>query len=153
MASAIFTLNGIQTIIQCSVNQKMKDIINKFIIKSKIDANRAQFIYGGNQINMNLTFYEQANSIDKRRNEMNILVFSNEPVISINDGNIKSKQVICPECKENCLISFDDYKIKLHGCKNGHMVDNIFIKEFDNLQKINENEIICKNCNNSKYRA
>ena len=128
-------------------------IVNKFIMKSKIDATKAQFLYAGNQINYNLTFYEQANNMDKLRNEMCILVYYNNSYISVNDGIIKSKEVICPKCKENCLISLDNYKIRLYDCKNGHMTDNIFLNEFDNLQNINENEIKCKNCNNTKYKT
>jgi len=153
MASVIFILNGVQTKILCSIYDKMIVIVNKFIMKSKIDATKAQFLYAGNQINYNLTFYEQANNMDKLRNEMCILVYYNNSYISVNEGIIKSKEVICPKCKENCLISFDDYKIRLYDCKNGHMTDNIFLNEFDNLQNINENEIKCKNCNNTKYKT
>ena len=153
MASVIFILNGVQTKILCSIYDKMIVIVNKFIMKSKIDARKVYFLYAGNQINYNLTFYEQANNMDKLRNEMCILVYYNNSNISINEGIIKSKEVICPKCKENCLISFDDYKIRLYDCKNGHMTDNIFLNEFDNLQNINENEIKCKNCNNTKYKT
>ena len=32
------------------------------------------------------------------------------------------------------------------------MTDVIFLNEFDNLQNINENEIKCKNCNNTKHK-
>ena len=153
MASVIFILNGVQTKILCSIYDKMIVIVNKFIMKSKIDATKAQFLYAGNQINYNLTFYEQANNMDKLRNEMCILVYYNNSYISVNEGIIKSKEIICPKCKENCLISFDDYKIRLYDCKNGHMTDNIILNEFDNLQNINENEIKCKNCNNTKYKT
>ena len=153
MASVIFILNGVQTKILCSIYDKMIVIVNKFIMKSKIDATKAQFLYAGNQINYNLTFYEQANNMDKLRNEMCILVYYNNSYISVNDGIIKSKEVICPKCKENCLISLDNYKIRLYDCKNGHITDNIFLNEFDNLQNINENEIKCKNCNNTKYKT
>ena len=52
----------------------MKDIINKFITKSKIDISKTHFLYGGNQINFELTFSEQGTQIDKDRNQMNILV-------------------------------------------------------------------------------
>ena len=41
-------------------------------------------------------------------------------------------------------------KIKLYGCKNGHKIDNILFEEFYNTQKINEEKIICYNCNNNK---
>ena len=43
MASVIFILNGVQTKILCSIYDKMIVIVNKFIMKSKIDATKAQF--------------------------------------------------------------------------------------------------------------
>ena len=33
MAEAIFNYEGINTTIQCEINEKMKEIINKFLIK------------------------------------------------------------------------------------------------------------------------
>ena len=36
-----------------------------------------------------------------------------------------------------------NYKIYLNECKNNHRIDNILIKEFENKQYINQNEIIC----------
>ena len=60
MSSVIFSFDGNETTIQCTKDTKMKDIINKFITKSKIDINNAQFLYGGSQINFEQTFYEQA---------------------------------------------------------------------------------------------
>ena len=90
-AMVIFTLNGIQTGIQCLINEKMRVIINIFNIKVKININKAQYVYNGNQINLDVTFYEQANAYDKQRKTMNILVYSNESIISTNGGITKSK--------------------------------------------------------------
>ena len=131
----------------------MLNIVNTFIKKSKLDINNTQFLYGGNKVNFGLTFYEQASKLDKERKEMNVLLYTNETVVSINKGMVKSKEVICPKCKENCLISFENYQIKLYNCKNGHYFNNISLKEFNNLQNINENEIRCKNCNNTKSNS
>ena len=153
MATVIFLLNGFPTRIQCLINEKMRDIINRFNDKLKINMNKAQYLYGGNQINLELTFYQQASNIDKQRKEMNILVYINESIISNNQSIIKSKEIICPKCKENCLISFDNYQIKLYNCKNGHEIKNISFKDFNNSQNINENEIKCNNCNNTKSKA
>ena len=36
MVEVIFNYKGIETLIQCNINDKMKDIINKFIIKRNI---------------------------------------------------------------------------------------------------------------------
>ena len=112
----------------------MKDIINKFITKSKIDINNAQFLYGGKQIDFELTFYEQANKIDKDRDQMNILVYSIKEE-SKEEGMKESKEVICPQCKENCLISLENYGIKLYDCKNKHVNDNIALNELKIFKK------------------
>ena len=153
MASVEFILNGNQVYVPCSFDEKMEDIINRYKIKVNCDLSSAQFLYGGNNLNLESTFSNQANSIDKERKIMSVLVIINKSSSSINEGIIKSKEVICPECKESCLIDIQNYKVNLHSCKNGHSKYNISLKEFDKLQMINENEIKCNMCNNSKYNS
>ena len=51
MASVEFQYNGTMTVIQCQENQKMKEICNNFITKSKIKENQ---IYS---IIFNIHFY------------------------------------------------------------------------------------------------
>ena len=74
-ATVKFTFNGVQTLIQCKKEEKMKDICNKFTNKIGIDINSIYFIYGGKQLDLELTFNEQANAMDKNSNEMCILVY------------------------------------------------------------------------------
>ena len=102
MAQIEFTYNGINTIIQCLLNEKLKDIIQRF--KDKIELNNNKnliYTYDGKiGINEDLTFEEISNNEDKKRNKMNVLVYDNE--FEIRDKDIiKSKNVICPTCKEN----------------------------------------------------
>ena len=52
-----------------------------------------------------------------------------------NNNIIKSKSIICPECKENIRIKINDYKIKLYDCKNGHNIDNILFEEYEKYTK------------------
>ena len=100
MATVEFTLNGNQIYVPCYFNEKMKDIINRCQIKVNCDLGSAQFLYGGNILNLESTFSNLANQIDKERKIMNILVIFNKASIYLNGGIIKSKEVICPECKE-----------------------------------------------------
>ena len=44
---------------------------------------------------------------------------------------IKSKNIICPECKENIKMDIIDYKINIYECKNGHKKENILLNEFE----------------------
>ena len=75
MPKVVFTLEGIEVIIQCSNDEKIKDICNNYGNKIGKNINTFIFIYGGTLLNSDLTFEEQANMIDKERNEMKILVY------------------------------------------------------------------------------
>ena len=152
MAKVIFTFKGANTVIFCQKEEKMEDIYQKFVREVGEDIDDVYFIYGGNQVNSYLTFNNQANSIDNNRNEMNILAYrAKKTTILTEENSIKiSKEIICPNCFDNCKIKFQNYKIALYGCKNRHEINNILFEEFNNTQKINEAKIFCFNCNNNK---
>ena len=148
MVEVIFNYEGINTVIQCNREDKMKDIIKRFLkkIEKNENDNNLLCIYGANIINNELTFIQKANELDKNNNKMNILVKSN------NDNNkeikeIISKDIICPECGENIFIDIKDFKINLYGCKNNHKINNILINKYENNQKIDLSKIICNECN------
>ena len=146
MASVEFQYNGIMTVIQCQENQKMKEICNNFIIKSKIKENEIYYFYDGKagaQFNQELTFIQMANSLDKTRKKMSILVYD----IANNDENkskIKSKNIICPKCNEDIKMNIKNYKINLIGCKNNHRINNILFNEFENTQILDLKNIKCR---------
>jgi len=134
-----FIYKGRNIPFQCNKNEKLKDIFNNFELK--IQNNSVYYLYKGNKINKELKLEE----IIKNEDDINILVNS---IDDINENNIvKSKLIKCPECKENIRIKFDDYKIKLYDCKNGHNIENILLEEYENTQKIDISEIICNICN------
>ena len=148
MAKVIFIYKGQKTSIICKNEDKMKDIINIFKTRYNINIDLLYFIYNGNIINLELSFNEQANSIDLGRNEMNILVYESKEYTNINNPIIvKSKEVICPECDESCRFNIKDYKIDLYECKNNHKMNNLLLDEYNNTQFINESKIICNICN------
>ena len=143
----IFNYEGINTSIQCNINNKMKDIINKFLVKiDKKEKNmHLYYLYNGNQINNELTFNEQANNYDKNRKKMNIIVTDNAQGKS-DAKKVISKDIICPDCKENILIDIENFKINLHDCKNNHTINKILINRFEETQTINLSKIICEVC-------
>ena len=154
MVEAEFNYNGIKTIIQCNLDNKIKDICKNYLNKINEDKNNIYFSYNGNagnNFNEELTFQEMINSEDKKRNKMNIVVFKNEIEEEKEEEKdiIKSKDVICPECGESIKFEIIDYKIKLSECKNGHIIDNILLNEFEKTQYINNKEIKCEICNNN----
>ena len=130
MAEVIFNYEGINSTIQCNEDDKMKDIIKKFLIKIQNEEDNLFYIYNGNKINYELTFNEQANDLDKNRKKMNILVNKNKD--DINEKNeIISKDIICPECKDNILIDIKNFKINLSGCNHNHNKNNIILYSFE----------------------
>ena len=133
MVEVIFNYEGFDKIIQCNPNDKMKDIINRFLIKigKNENDNNLLYLYDANIINYELTFIQQANELDKNRNKINIIVKSNDD----NNEEIKkiiSKDIICPKCGENILINIKDFKINLYGCINNHKINNILINKYEN---------------------
>ena len=63
-----------------------------------------------------------------------------------NNQKLKSNEIICPNCFGNSIIKIEDYKIKLFECEDRHIYDNIFLKDFENTQYIDESKIICPIC-------
>ena len=145
MAEIEFNYKGTKTIILCEQNDKLKDIIKKYCTKIETDKDKIYFLYGGKRINEELTFNIQANAIDKERKIMSIFVNDINDSI-INKSLIKSKTVICPECKENIRIDIQVHKIKLYDCKNGHKIENILLNQFESTQFLDESKIICEIC-------
>jgi len=146
MAQIDFLFNGIITSIQCNINDKFKDIINNYISKTNNNLNKVYYLYSGQKIeNYELTFYDISNNIDKERKIMNIQIINGENINDINK-KIKSKEIVCPKCGEDIRIKYNEYKIKLYECKNGHNINDILLNEFEDTQYIDESKIICDEC-------
>ena len=152
MVEIEFIYNQIKIINQCNLNDKMKDIFIKFAIKLDKKPDEIYFLYNGTIIKDELTLNEIINSEDIQKNKIKILVndINHENELEEEEDCFKpSKNIICPNCKENIRISIHDYKIKLYECKNNHLTDNISFNQFENTQLINEKKIICEKCKKS----
>ena len=121
-AKIIFSLDGIKVHIQCTLEDKIKDICQKYATKIDNNINSLLFLYGGNQMNMELKFKVQASSMDINNKEMNVLVYKNE-----NDDDF-----ICPHCNK---------KIKLEKIDEIILINNN-IKDTINGIKLNIDNII-----------
>ena len=73
MASVIIKNFGNETTIQCDIHEKMKNIFKIFCSKAILDITKMYFLYNGNIINEELSFYETANEMDKLSNKITIL--------------------------------------------------------------------------------
>ena len=132
-AKVVFSLDGDIVTIQCLKKDKMRDICQKYSTKVDKNINSLVFLYGGNLLNLDLSFERQANSLDNQRNEMKVLVF-----ISESDG------FACPKCGEKIklntekidaiIASINNIKDTIDGAKI--MIDNALIVGPNNIFNI-----------------
>ena len=108
----IFTFEGKETTIECSKEDKMKDICQKYSSKIESNLDSLLFLYGGNQLNLESSFENQANSIDKSENKMIISVFKKE-----------ESDLECPKCGDKIHFNFEPLKDILSS--NNNIIDNI----------------------------
>ena len=161
MLKVEFEYKSNKTFIQAINEDKMRQVCSKFTQKAQINLNKLYFMYSGNIVNLELTIEQIINKTDKERGTMSIIVVdhSNE---SGNNNKIISPYIICPICKEHARYELKNYRIRIFNCKNGHVIDDILIKDFESTQMIDESLIICDKCkknnksntyNNEMYRC
>ena len=153
MVKVIFLHNNDNFIVKSYPNDLMKEIIQEFLTQSKIDADSVVFLYEGNKINEELELETVITNRDLQQNSMNIIVKNlNELDENKADTIIKSKDVICPDCGENCIIKINDYIISLSNCNNEHKTNGILLNEYEETQNIDISNITCDKCkgNNKK---
>ena len=117
MSKVEFNHNGNYTIILCQENERMEEICKRYTYKSLIDINNVYFLYNGNKINLQLTYNQIVNDIDKQREMMSVLVYNINSTIVSNNKIIKSDFPVCIKCKESVILELKEYKINLLGCK------------------------------------
>ena len=99
MSKMEFIYNGEKITIQCTHEDKVKDIISKYFNKLKKDINKLYFLYNGERIDGEKTFIEQSNREDKKNNKMIVLVYDKDiSDISGEETKKNSNYVICPIC-------------------------------------------------------
>jgi len=147
-----FTYNDDKYCVQCNNDDKMKDIIDKFLNQTGKNRAGLAFFYNGQIINEELIISKCADNLDRSRNCMNILVLEGQ---GANDGInlIKSKYIICPECNENAYITIDDFKISIICCKSEHKTEYLQLNEFNKTQNIDQSKIKCDKCNELKSKT
>ena len=129
MAKVNFNYEGMKTVIQCSKEDKMRTICSKFGAKLDVNINSLFFIYNGKLINLELTFYEQANSTDEGRLEMNIIANKNQ-----NETDIR-----CPNC--NHIIKIESIKSLNELIKFNKNINFSLNELKKQIESINSNDI------------
>ena len=145
-----FNYEGSSIFVQCQKKDKLKDVIKKYLIKINRKVEDLIFLVNGQKIE-NSEKEKEMENCNIMDDQMNIVVYDKPKFDDDEEISIikKSKQIICPKCAENCLIIMDNYKITLNNCDNGHNTEKIFLKDFNNSQKVDSSKIKCNNCKES----
>jgi hypothetical protein len=135
--------NGNDVAIPYQENELLSSIIDKFCQKESLDRNSLVFMYKGSVLN------EQTSNSIRLGNGNNgkILVYDHQTEIISGPCMKKSNSIICPECKENAIITIKDFQISFYQCKNGHKIDNVIFSKFNDTQKEDISKIFCGRCN------
>ena len=127
-----FLFKGETIKIQCTRDEYMKNIFQRFLIKLNQDIKDVYYLFEGTIINKELKL-EQINNKDI---ELKILVGSSDDENENAENKFKySKEIICPDCKEICFLDVNDYVVSLSGCKMNHS-QNLLFNEFKETQLI-----------------
>ena len=124
--------------VQCKKTDKMKDICQRYSTKLGIGLKLLTFLYGGKQLDFELTL----NEINPRDDETKILVKKNE-----------LEGLICPKCGENIIVdkeSIDEIILNMNNIKETIrgikvMIDNIIkntVIDIVNIQLKNINQLL-----------
>ena len=148
-----FQYNGVEYIIECSDNEKFKNIVDKLFEVVRENRKTVHILYNGVILNQEFSFNQCANKIDKSRKCMNVIVFEMQSQSEVQEKIIKSKYIICPKCHENAFLKIKDFKISIINCKNGHRTENLDFKDFEETQCIDISKIKCDNCQSTKFEA
>jgi len=142
----IFTFNGKEEEMEFEMEELISNIFKNYAERIGQTIEKLMFLYNGDLINSRKTLEE----LCQDKNNIKLLVFELETEEEDNESIIKSRNIICPICKELCLINFKDYKIFFSNCRNNHKLSNILFNELNDFLKINEAKILCDKCNNKK---
>ena len=135
-ANVIFTLDGVDVTIQCSKEDKIKDICQKFANKVQKNINLLLFLYGGNQLNFLSSFKELA----KDKNEIKVLVYTNE-----DEDGFK-----CPKCGDKIKLNterIDDIILSINNLKETIDSAKLLIESVIKLSSENNVNIQLKGVN------
>ena len=140
-----FSFDGANETMEGQKDDTIIKVLSRYAKKIDKKIEDLYFLYNGDIVREKKKFKD----ICGNQEEIVFLVFEYE-----NGKNAdilkQSKNIICPICKEICMINFKDYKITFNNCKNNHRFSNILFNEFEKFQKINESKITCNKCGEKK---
>ena len=130
-----------------------KNIFHDYSKNINGNLNDLLFLYKGKKISL---INSEAICNAFKKNNKSIIIFVYNLNINNKINNI-SNNFICPNCKNLTFLNFNNFNNNnnINNCKNKHInecsCEYSQITEFMNEQIINDKEIKCGICNNSKY--
>lgn len=159
MATFEFSFDGENITIQCNENDKFEKIIQNFCTKVQKSKDQLLFLYNGQNIsNSNLTFIELANTVDKTRKIMSIIVINssdnNDSLIQKEDIELKEKLNKANKTITEQKAEIQDlkYQITIIKSENINQINNdlmnIIEKKDEQINQLKEQikNIICPKC-------
>ena len=134
--------NGNKIKMNCSKDEFFTDLFKRIYSKENIN----DYIFFNESDIININEKLKINAINSEKKEIKILGFSknnNKEYQNLNETHYKN--IICPKCQRNIMINFNDYKITLSQCCEGHCIQNILLNNFYSTQKCDINILKEKN--------
>ena len=139
-AKVVFSSDGVDLTIQCTLEEKMKDICQKYATQINKDINSFDFLYEGNQLNLELSFKDQANENDRNNKEMKISVYNKK----------ESDGFFCPKCGEKNKLNIK--KLEEIVLSNDEIKDNIDLIKLKIEDMMNQTLLIYNTLSRQKER-
>ena len=116
MVSIEFNFNQTITIIKANLSDTFEMSFNEFYQKTSIQPNSVYFTNDTIQLKPEESIESYMNLLNKHDNILKVFVY---PINEDNKNNVfvQSKDIICPQCKDQCKFEIDEYHIKLFGCQ------------------------------------
>ena len=150
MAKVEFLYNGDKIYLHCDENDILEKIIHKFCQKIELKSDDMVFLYGGKFIDKNLTFIELANSIDKKRKIISIVVNDilnkdNNSELLKENKELKEKlneanKIIEEQKKEIQELKYEITKIKSEGMTQVNSLMELIDKKDKENKQLKENQ-------------
>ena len=131
-ANVLFTFDGVNLTIQCTINDKMKDICKTYSTKINKNMNSLLFLYEGNKVNFDLNFKEQTNVTDRNNHEMKILVSECDEKNNLNSEKLDEIILSNNKIEKNII----DIKLQKDNIIKTSS-NNSFNTQLNNNEKIN----------------
>ena len=114
--NVVFSSEGVNLIIKCPIEDKMKEICQKYSTKINKNINSLLFLHEEKQVNFELSFKELANSSDRNNNKMIIMVNykKNEKILN-NINSIYITKILFSHLDEIIKLKLIKYNKKLQN--------------------------------------